>query len=47
MAESIREVMTPDPRTVGPLDTVADAARAMAQDPDSTLADVTSELPDN
>jgi CBS domain-containing protein len=32
MAESIREVMTPDPRTVGPLDTVADAARAMAQD---------------
>lgn len=45
MAESIREVMTPDPRTVGPLDTVA--APAMAQVPDSTLADVTSELPDN
>jgi CBS domain-containing protein len=32
MAESIREVMTPDPRTVGPLDTMADAARAMAHD---------------
>jgi CBS domain-containing protein len=29
MAQSIREVMTPDPRTVEPGDTVVDAAREM------------------
>ena len=31
MAQSIRDVMTPDPRTVEPGATVTDAARAMAQ----------------
>jgi len=31
MAQSIRDVMTPDPRTVEPSATVTDAARAMAQ----------------
>jgi CBS domain-containing protein len=32
MAQNIRDVMTPDPRTVKPSDTVVDAARAMRED---------------
>jgi CBS domain-containing protein len=31
MAQSIREVMTPDPRTVAPSDSLADAARQMRE----------------
>jgi CBS domain-containing protein len=47
MAQSIREIMTADARTVSSMATVADAAREMRDGDVGSPADIASEPPNN